>query len=99
MTYNPNYLDNQLTIAVSGAIDIKLLPHLLPVKFGNAFLLQYILNERGVGDDLHLLPLGFVVGVISAVLSWFFTLLPWATCNAADHFPCCAITTPPKLTE
>ena len=68
MTYNPNYLDNQLTIAVSGAIDIKLLPHLLPVKFGNAFLLQYILNERGVGDDLHLLPLGFVVGVISLIV-------------------------------
>ena len=68
-----NYPDHQLTIAVSGVIDTKLLPHLSPVKFGNAFLLKYILNERRVGDDLHLV-------LHSSAMGYLFRSFP-VLCN------------------
>ena len=48
--------------------ELKLLPQLLPMKLGNALLLQYILHQSD-RDNLGLLPLGFAVGITSLVIS------------------------------
>lgn len=48
--------------------ELKLLPQLLPMKLGNALLLQYILHQAD-RDNLGLLPLGFAVGITSLVIS------------------------------
>ena len=48
--------------------ELKLLPQLLPMKLGNALLLQYILHQAD-RDNLGLLPQGFAVGITSLVIS------------------------------
>ena len=48
--------------------ELKLLPQLLPMKLGNALLLQYILHQAD-RDNLGLLPPGFAVGITSLVIS------------------------------
>ena len=50
--------------------ELKLLPQLLPMKLGNALLLQYILHQSD-RDNLGLLPLGFAIGITSLVISLF----------------------------
>ena len=39
--------------------ELRLLPHLLPSKLGNALLLQYFIHQKS-SDKLGLLPLGKV---------------------------------------
>ena len=48
--------------------ELKLLPQLLPMKLGNALLLQYILHQAD-RDNLGLLPLGFAVGITTLMIS------------------------------
>ena len=55
--------------------EITLLPPLLPLKFGNGFLLQYIVNYPGVDDKFFMLELGLITGMTRA---WCFLLL-WSS--------------------
>jgi len=48
--------------------ELRLLPHLLPSKLGNALLLQYFIHQKS-SDKLGLLPLGFSVGIISLAIT------------------------------
>ena len=46
---------------------LLLLPHMLPLKFGNALLLQFIVN-KSEDDSIGLLTMGFIVGMISLII-------------------------------
>ena len=48
--------------------ELLLSPPLLPVKFGNGLLFQYLLNDPDTDDNLGILPIGLVVGCTSLVL-------------------------------
>jgi len=48
--------------------ELRLLPHLLPSKLGNALLLQYFIHQQD-RDKLGLLPLGFTVGIVSLAIT------------------------------
>jgi len=55
--------------------EINLLPPLLPLKFGNGLLLQYIVNQPGVDDKLYLLEVGLVTGMTSLALVLLTTMV------------------------
>ena len=56
-------------------IEINLLPPLLPLKFGNGLLLQYIVNHPGEDDHLYLLEVGLVTGRTSLTLVLLTTMV------------------------
>jgi len=57
--------------------EITLLPPLLPLKFGNGFLLQYIINIPGVDDKLFLLEVGMITGMTSLALVLLATMVKY----------------------
>ena len=48
--------------------EVKMMPPLLPLKFGNGLLLQYTVNTPGRDDKLGLMEVGLGVGVTSLAL-------------------------------
>ena len=59
---------SELEKLINPVKELKLLPQLLPMKLGNALLLQYILHQSD-RDNLGLLPQGFAVGITSLVIT------------------------------
>ena len=57
--------------------EMNLLPPLLPLKFGNGLLLQYIVNQPGVDDKLYLLEVGLVTGMTSLALVLLTTMFKY----------------------
>ena len=57
--------------------EITLLPPLLPLKFGNGFLLQYIVNFPGVDDKFFLLEVGLITGMTSLALVLLATMVKY----------------------
>jgi len=57
--------------------EITLLPPLLPLKFGNGFLLQYIVNYPGVDDKFYLLEVGMITGMTSLALVLLATMVKY----------------------
>jgi len=57
--------------------EMNLLPPLLPLKFGNGLLLQYIVNHPGVDDKLYLLEVGLVTGMTSLALVLLTTMFKY----------------------
>ena len=57
--------------------EMNLLPPLLPLKFGNGLLLQYIVNQPGVDDKLYLLEVGLVTGMTSLALVLITTMFKY----------------------
>ena len=57
--------------------EITLLPPLLPLKFGNGFLLQYIVNYPGVDDKFFLLEVGLITGMTSLALVLLATMVKY----------------------
>ena len=55
--------------------EINLLPPLLPLKFGNGLLLQYIVNQPGVDDKMYFLEVGLITGMTSLALVLLSTMV------------------------
>jgi len=68
--------DEQVMKTVTKRIEDELiqLPPLLPFKFGNGLLLQYISNTPGVDDKLGIMEVGLFIGLTSLGL-YFITVL------------------------
>jgi len=56
-------------------IELNLLSPLLPLKYGNGFLLAYAVNQPGVDDKSYLLEVGLITGMTSLALVLLTTLV------------------------
>jgi len=69
--------NNSKAVKAKIQTEVTLLPPLLPLKFGNGFLLQYIVNYPRRDDKFYLLEVGLITGMTSLALVLLATMVKY----------------------